>query len=155
MLERLDRLVDEIGVLHSKLILLIGSPGSGKTRLLGALASRRGAQVLNVGATLGNRLASLPQRQRPHQAGVILRELADEQACGDLLLLDNLELLFDRTLRLDPLELLKLHAHARRVVATWPGEWHDGRLSYAELGHPEYQTYGLGGLVPFEIGSQG
>ncbi len=155
MLERLERLVDEIGVLHSKLIVLIGPSGSGKTRLLGRLADRRGAQVLNVGATLGSRLASLPQRQRPHQASVILRVLADEQACGDLLLLDNIELLFDRTLRLDPLELLKHHAHARRVVAAWPGELHDDRLRYAEPSHPEYQNYGLGGLVSFEVGSQG
>ena len=68
-----------------------------------------------------------------------------------MLLLDNIELLFDRTLQLDPLDLLKRHAHARRVVAVWPGELRDGRLTYAEMGHPEHQDYGLDGLVPFEI----
>jgi hypothetical protein len=80
-----------------------------------------------------------------------MRELADEYASGDLVLLDNIELLFDQSLRLDPLDLLKRHAHARRVVSVWPGELRDGRLSYAEMGHPEYQDYGLEGVVPFEI----
>jgi ABC-type uncharacterized transport system ATPase component len=155
MLTRLDRLVDEIAALHSKLILLVGRPGCGKSALLAALANRRGMKVMNVGAALGRRLAAMPQRQRALQANVAMRELADEYASGDLILLDNIELLFDRALKLDPLDLLKRHAHARRVVAVWPGELRDGRLSYAEMGHPEYQDYGLEGVVPFEIESIG
>ena len=151
MLEKLAQLVDEVGALHSKLILLIGQPGSGKTALLAELANQRDMKVMNVGATLGSRLAAILQRQRALQTNVILRELADEYAKGDLLLLDNIELLFDQTLKLDPLDLLKRHAHSRRVVAAWPGELVDGRLSYAQMGHPEYQDYGLDGLVPFEI----
>ena len=37
MLTRLDRLVDEIAALHSKLILLVGRPGCGKSALLAEL----------------------------------------------------------------------------------------------------------------------
>ena len=155
MLPKLDRLVDEIAALHSKLVLLIGPPGCGKTKLLGQLAASRAAKVMNVGAELGARLAALPQRQRVLQANVAMRDLADEYASGDLLLLDNIELLFDQSLRLDPLDLLKRHAHTRRVVVAWPGQLREGRLSYAEIGHPEYQDYGLDGLVPFEIDATG
>ena len=155
MLEKLAQLVDEVGALHSKLILLIGQPGSGKTALLAALANQRDMKVMNVGSTAGSRLAAIPQRQRALQTNVILRDLADEYANGDLLLLDNIELLFDQTLKLDPLDLLKRHARSRRVVAVWPGELADGRLTYAQMGHPEYQDYGLDGLVPFEIEKKG
>ena len=151
MIDRLERLVEEIAALHSKLVLLIGAPGSGKTALLQVLGKNRGATPLNIGSALGSRLAAIPQKQRPLQTNTILRELADQHAVGDLLLLDNIELLFDRTLQLDPLDLLKRHAHARRVVAVWPGELRDGRLVYAEMGHPEHQDYGLEGLVPFAI----
>lgn len=151
MLARLDRLVDEIGSLHSKLILLVGRPGSGKTALLAELADRRSLKVLNVGAALGKRLAAVPQRQRSLQTNVVMRELVEEYAGGDLLLLENIELLFDRSLRLDPLDLVKRHAHARRVVAVWPGELLNDRLRYAEMGHLEYQDYGIEGLVPFKI----
>lgn len=151
VIERLEHLVEEISALQSKLVLLIGAPGSGKTALLNALGKSRGAKPLNVGSVLGSRLATTPQRQRRIHANTILRELADQHVKGDLLLLDNIELLFDRTLELDPLDLLKRHARARRVVAVWPGAMRDGRLTYAEMGHPEHQTYGLGGLVPFAI----
>ena len=151
MIESLERLVDEVAALHSKLVLLIGKPGSGKTGLVHVLGQNRGATPLNIGSALGSRLAVIPQRQRCLQTNTILRDLADQYAMGDLLLLDNIELLFDRALQLDPLDLLRRHAHARRVVAAWPGELRDGRLIYAEMGHPEHQDYGLQGLVPFAI----
>ena len=152
MIEKLERLVDEVGSLHSKLVLLIEFPGTGKTKaLLHALAKKKNVVPLNIGAELGRRLAGLPQRQRRLQTTTFLRDLAVQHATGDLLLLENIELLFDRSLQLDPLDLLKRHAHVKRVVAVWPGELRDGRLTYAEMGHPEYQDYSLGGLVPFEI----
>lgn len=153
--EKLESLVDEVGTLQSKLILLIGSTTTGKKALLHSLAKNRGVMPLNVGAELGCRLAGMPQRQRHLQTTTILRELADQHAHGDLLLFDNIELLFDRSLQLDPLDLLKRHAHARRVVAVWPGELQGnartGRLTYADMGHPEHQDYGLAGTVIFEI----
>lgn len=151
MIEKLERLVEEIVALQSKLVLLIGVPRSGKTGVLQAVAAKRGATPLNIGKALGGRLAAIPQKQRHLQANSILRELADQHAKGDVLLFDNIELLFDQSLQLDPLDLLKRHAHARRVVAAWPGELLDGRLTYAVMGHPEHQDYGLEGLVPFAI----
>ena len=151
MLLRLEQLVGEIGVLHSKLILLIGLPRAGKTALLGEFGKRVDAELLNVGSALGRRLAAIPQKNRHLQAGGILRELADQHARRDLLLVDNIELLFDSTLQLNPLDLLKRHAHTRRVVAVWPGGLREHRLTYADMGHPEQQDYGMDGLVPFEI----
>lgn len=149
-LSSLRRLVDDVAALQSKLILLIGPVNSGKTALLRALAQSVGVPPLNLGLELGRLLAALPQKQRPLQAGAVLRNLADKFANGDLLLLDNIELLFDRSLKLDPLDLLKRHAHARRAVAVWPGELHDDRLTYAEMNHPEHQDYGLENVVLFD-----
>lgn len=151
MLDALDRLVDDVSALHSKLILLIGGPHSGKSALLDALGSKRDLTPLRVGAELGSKLAALPQRRRQLQTTSILRELADQHAKGNLLLIDNIELLFDRTLQLDPLDLLKQHARVRRVVAVWPGQMNEGRITYATTGHPEHQDYGMDGLVPFVI----
>ena len=104
MLPRLKQLIDEVGPLNSKLILLIGPPDCGKTALLAAfaeqaLADQAGASVMNLGLELGTRLAKLPQKQRRLQAGNLLREIANEHANGDLLLIDNIELLFDARLR--------------------------------------------------------
>jgi hypothetical protein len=151
LIEKLELLGTAIASLHSKLILLVGSQSTGKTSLLKAFGKRVEAEPLNVGSQLGLRLAGLSQKQRPIEAISLLRELADQYAKDDLLLLDNIEILFDRSLQLDPLDLLKRQAQVRRVVAVWPGELHDGRLTYAVMGHPEHQDYGIDGFVPFEV----
>lgn len=110
---------------------------------------------MNLGLELGTRLSKLPNKQRRLQAGNLLREIADEHAGGDLLLVDNIELLFDASLAINPLDLLKRLAHARRVVAAWPGEHRQGgtgtRITYAETSHPEHRDYSLDGVVPFYI----
>lgn len=151
MIEALDRLVEDVSGLNSKLVLLIGHPRIGKSSLLGRLAENRQMRLLNVGMELGRKLLSVSSTRRHLQATDMLKELADDSSHNGLLIMDNIEILFDQTLKLSPLELLKRHAHARRVVAAWPGELREGRLSYATTGHPEHQDYGIDGLVPFKI----
>jgi hypothetical protein len=150
-LGRLDRLVNEIGSRNRKLVLVIGRSGADKSELLAELAQHRQTPVLSIGAALGRALLSVPVSRRHLQVPDLLRELSDNAAAGGLILLDDIELLFDRTLQLNPLDLLKRHAHARRVVAVWPGELQDNRLSYASMGHPEYQDYGAEDVVPFRM----
>jgi hypothetical protein len=155
VLDRLEGVVEDLAVLQSKLALLVGPPGAGKTALLRALAERHGATIFNVGAELAARLAALPQRQRALDAPDTFRELAEGHAGAGLLLIDKIELLFDHSLQLDPLDLVKRQARLLPVVAVWPGELRHGRLIYAEIGHPEYRDYGLEGLVPFEVELKG
>lgn len=155
MLSRLEKLTVEIGALHSRLILLIGPPRSGKTALLKSFGERMGMVPLNIGSELGRQLMPVPHKQRHLQAGNLLRELAEMHAPGDLLLIDNIELLFDPSLQLSPLDLLKKQAHTKKVVAVWPGELRGegrtARLTYAEMGHPEQRDYATDGVVVLQI----
>ena len=151
MLNKLELLVDDMHAIQNKIVLIVGAPQTGKTALLKMLAKSLDTIPVNLGVVMGKRLSAIPQRQRPLEASSILRELADQYTKNDLLLIDNIELLFDHTLQLTPIDLLKRHAQARRIVAVWPGELRDGRLTYAELGHPEYQEYNTDGVVPFII----
>ena len=149
MLEALNQRIDDVASLNSKLIIVIGPPRSGKTLLLNALAKRRQVGMVDVGAAFGRLLLALPGPRRHAEASGLFKDLAAANAADGLVLLDNIELLFDRSLQLNPLDLLKRQAHVRRVVAAWPGEFSGGRLTYATTGHPEYQDYGIEGLVPF------
>jgi len=150
-LARLERLVDEIGGLNCKLVLVIGPSDAGKSELLAELAMRRQTSVLSVGAALGRALLSVPVSRRHLHAPDLIREMSDKSAANGLIRLDGIEMLFDRTLRLNPLDLLKRNAQTRRVVAAWPGEFSDNRLSYASMGHPEHQDYDAERVVAFRM----
>ncbi|MCX7113569.1 MAG: BREX-3 system P-loop-containing protein BrxF [Proteobacteria bacterium] len=154
MPSRLEQLTANIGDLHSRLILIIGPPKSGKTLLLRVYGESKGIAPFNLGAALGRRLIGLSHRQRQFQAAEVLHELIAQHTPGDLLLIDNIELLFDASLKLNPLDLLKRHAHIKKVISIWPGDLRDGRLVYAELNHPEYRDYAAEGVVHLRIEQQ-
>ena len=151
MLAKLERLIGEIGDLNSKLVLLVGASRSGKTKLLRELGTKLNIEPLNVGLELGRRLAATPINKRGFSAGELLREIADKERTDDPLLLDNLELLFEKSLQINPLDLVKRLAHSKRVVAVWPGDLRGDRLIYADMSHPEHRDYSRDGVVVLEI----
>jgi len=151
MLAELERLIGEIGDLNSKLILLVGPSRSGKTQLLCQLGAKLNIEPLNVGLELGRRLAATPNSKRSFAAGELLRKIADRERTEDPLLLDNLELLFEPSLQINPLDLVRRLAHSKRVVAVWPGELRGDRLVYADMSHPEHRDYSRDGVVVLTI----
>lgn len=150
-LERLQGLLTDASQLHSKLILLAGATPAERAALLGAIQESLQATPLHLGVSLAGALAELPQRERHLQAGNLLRELAQSHAPTGPLLMEGVELLFDASLKVNALDLLKRQSLARPVVAIWPGEWRNGRLTYAVLGNPEYQDHAADGVIVFEI----
>jgi len=151
MLAKLEQLLSEIAGLNHQLILLVGPPHSGKTSLLRRLGATLQCAPLNVSLELGRRLAATPLKARGLAAGDLLRDLAAQAPAGAPLLLDNLELLFEPSLHINPLDLIRQLAHARRVVAVWPGEVRGERVLYADLSHPEHRDYSREGLVLYEL----
>ncbi len=152
MLIKLDESLQQLGELHTKLIVLAGARGCGKTKLLHELGLKYGVEPLNVNLELGRGLSGISAGGRSFAAGQLLRDIAAKDGKqDDLLLLDNLELLFEQSLQINPLDLMKRLAHSKRVVAVWPGELRGNRLCYAEMSHPEYRDYDAEGVVVFEF----
>ncbi len=151
ILDTLDRIVDDVMSLNTKLVLLFGPPKSGKSDLLQKLAARKKMQVMQVGTAFGHELLLLPSAQRHLRAAEIFKQLSGQFVKDELLILDNIEILFDLNLHLNPLEMLKRFAHSHRIVAAWPGELGNNRVSYAPIDHPEHQDYAVDGLVPFKL----
>ncbi len=151
MLDQLDRLATEATALHNRIVLVVGHVGSGKSSLVRRLADRKGCSVLNVGIEFSRRMAALPKRQRALQATTVLRDTATAHGGGQTLIADNLEVLFDRGLQMDPLDALRRLSHGRTMVVAWPGTVTAGRLTYAPAEHPEHQDYPVTGLVLLEL----
>ena len=143
--EIIDRL-DEAEHLYNRLILVVGPAGSGKTAALRQASESRGFPLVNVNLELSRRLLELTEKQRSLRCGQIAREIVD-QAGAPVVLLDNLEVVFDPDLRQDPLRLLQGLSRNRTIVASWNGLVQDGYLVYAEPGHPEYRRYPASDLL--------
>ena len=138
-----EAVVEKIGHaerLYHRLVLVVGSEASEKTSALKDVAERIDAPLINVSLELSRRLLDLTERQRRIRVPPLLGGIVAETA-GDVVLLDNVELLFDIALRQNPLGLLQRLSRRRTVVATWNGSMEDGHLHYAVPGHPEYRRY--------------
>ena len=125
---------------YNRLVLLIGTSGSGRTAALRALADAEKAPVLNVGAEISRRLLDLTERQRVLQLPKLLEE-AVAQLPSELTLLDNIEVLFNPELKQDPLRLLQGLSRDRTIVVSWLGHVDGGHLTYAVPEHPEFRQY--------------
>jgi hypothetical protein len=125
---------------YYRLVLVVGPARAGKTTALNDLSKRHDWPRLNVNLLLSEKLLDLTQRQRAVGVSRILDDMVRAQQ-SDIVLLDNIELLFAQELEQDPLRLLQSLSRNRTVVAAWPGQWDGNALSYAESSHPEAKRY--------------
>jgi ABC-type uncharacterized transport system ATPase component len=137
---QLEQAIQQAASQYFRLVILVGAPGSGKTAALQAVAKKLGCEQVNVNLELSKRMLELTRTQRVRQVERLLKEVIAAQA-GDVVLLDNLEILFDTGLEVEPLRLLQVSSRNRTIVATWNGSYRDGTLTYAEPGHPEFVQF--------------
>ncbi len=139
--DKIKRSLQAAEGLYYRLVLLVGETGSGKTGVLRDVADDLGAEVININLALSAELLELTAKQRSLRLPGILDKIADK--AQSTVVLDNLEILFDKGLKQDPLRLLQGISRNRSVVASWNGTTARGKLMYAEPGHPEYWSYDL------------
>jgi SpoVK/Ycf46/Vps4 family AAA+-type ATPase len=137
--DKIKRSIQVAEGLYHRLVLLVGETGSGKTAILRAVAEDFGSPVINVNLALSSQLLELTTKQRSLRLPGILDQITD-QAYSPIVL-DNLEILFDKDLQQDPLRLLQGISRNSTVLASWNGIVRAGRLLYAQAGHPEFRNY--------------
>lgn len=125
--------------LYYRLVLLVGEAGSGKTAILHEIADELGVPVVNVNLELSSKLLELTTKQRILHLPRLVNELVKKS--NSILVLDNLEILFDKELKQDPLRLLQGISRNHSVVASWNGRATGRKLTYAASDHPEYRNY--------------
>lgn len=149
----LKELVDTIHSVHDayhKLVIIAGPCGSGKTRLLIQLADQLNLPVINLSLKMSEKLLSLTRRQRRLKAEELARDVIDEHN-GLNVCLENTELLFDSSLRLNPLVFLQDISRNRLVVSSWNGTYDGKHLSFGYRGHPDFYQQTPTGYPVFSV----
>jgi hypothetical protein len=144
--DRVIKRIDQAAELYHRLVMLVAPAGSGKTAALQDVHARTAAPLVNVNLELSRRMLDLTERQRALQLPRLLAEIVGASA-ADVVLLDNVEVLFDVSLKQDPLRLLQGLSRNKTVVAAWSGSVDGEHLVYAAPDHPEYKRYRLRGFL--------
>ena len=151
-LTQLEKATQQAANQYFRLVILAGIPGSGKTAALQSIAHQAGCQIVNVNLELSKKMLELTRTQRSRQVERLLKEVI-AAAPGDVVLLDNLEILFDTGLEVEPLRLLQISSRNRTIVASWSGTYVGGTLTYAEPGHPEFVQFKKVDAVVIPVGT--
>ena len=97
-------------------------------------------EPLNLDGLLSEQLISIPRQERAMVITRMVMALINDTR-GEVILLTGLEILFDRTLAVDPIRLLGACSKNKTLLVCWPGDKTSSGLSYATPSHPEHRTY--------------
>jgi len=140
--DRVLHAIGQAGALFYRLVVLVAPPGAGKTAALQNVRERIAAPLINVNLELSQHMLDLTGRQRALELPRLLAEIAGESE-AEVVLLDNIEILFDVSLKQDPIRLLQNLSRNRTVVVAMGGVIDGENLAYATPDHPEYKRYSL------------
>ncbi len=111
LIDQILTLLKQAESAYYRLVLVVAPSGGGKTEALKEVANRLGLPVLNLNLELSARLLELTRRQRPLQLLELVGEIVASVASATALL-DNTEILFDPSLKQDPLRMLQMVSSA-------------------------------------------
>lgn len=116
-------------------LLFITGPQEARSAFLHQIPDHEA--LIQVSQELVKILHTLPTAQQTKAVTDFFVRLGE--GCSAVFLSD-LEILFDRSLSIDPIKLLKTAARNRAMVVEWPGEidFSANTLNYAESVHSEY-----------------
>jgi hypothetical protein len=100
------RKIGQAAELYHRLVILVAPAGAGKTAALLDVHVRTAVPLINVNLELSRHMLDLTERQRALQLPRLLAEIVGASET-DAILLDNVEVLFDVSLKQDPLRLLQ------------------------------------------------
>ncbi len=91
----------------------------------------------------------VPKVRAQEASGLIARSLAALDA--EVVVLDDMQVLFAPVLQVDPLNLLRTLGRKYSVVAAWPGEYDGKKLKVAAAGQNNPKVYDADGLTIVQI----
>lgn len=135
-MDRLEKKIEEVKDSDNKLILVIGQPGSGKSKLIHNYSQATGIPIINF-----NRIFGEEANDNIDLAATMKAFLKNYNQ--DVLLLDNKRIIYSKDSKIDLLPFLKELAKDKVVVATWNGKIEDGQLIHIRSKAPDDLIYSV------------
>ncbi|MDI6852985.1 MAG: BREX-3 system P-loop-containing protein BrxF [Deltaproteobacteria bacterium] len=132
--------LSHVAGLYHRLLIIVAPVGAGKTKALREVSKSIGSPMININLELSRRMLDLTERQRALQLPRLLSEIVNTSE-RDVSILDNIEILFDISLRQDPLRILQSLSRHKKVIVAWSGSFDNEYMTYATPDHPEYKRY--------------
>lgn len=107
-----------------KLLLIVGQPGTGKSKLIHQYSEDTGTPILDLNPIFGEEVPEGSDSQ-------YIQDFMDQFLSTykpEVLLLDNKRVLYSKNSKIDLLTFLKEIAKTKTVIATWNGMIKDGQL---------------------------
>lgn len=130
----LNQKIEELKNNETKLLLIIGQPGSGKSKMIRTYSQEKGIPIIDLDKIFVN----TPSEQLMSEMKKFL-----ENYHKDVLLLDNKKILYAKNSKIDLLAFLKELSQSITVVATWNGKIEDGQLFHFRKDAPEDLIYSV------------
>jgi len=126
----LHEAINRASINRSKLVIFSGSGTHGLDEL----------EAVNLNKALSGLLISTSRKERARSVPQMVEKLIAKTGKSETII-QGIEILFDRTLSIDPIRLLENCSRNKTLLVFWPGNKTDSALSYAEPSHPEYRAY--------------
>jgi hypothetical protein len=122
---------------HYRLVWLAGGTDSERSSLLRALAEAEDGVFVEVGKKLSAALLEVPAPLRTASVEECFAACLGESSCP-VTCLNHLEILFESSLRINPVTLVKRASRHALIVAAWPGVVDGHGLTFGSPDHPTF-----------------
>ena len=140
MVQRIVEFVHGTAESNERLVLVVGQPGSGKSKVMRALSAMHGWEYVDARTLVTEELLELMPKARAAEAPQIMDSILTKLE-AEVVLLDGIQALFAPVLQLDPLIVLKQLSRNHVLVAAWPGQLENGKLIFNQNGRLPYREY--------------
>ena len=147
-ISELQKLVAEAEKAYYPVVFLCGADQQTRSQVLEAAAAAMNWPYLAIALPLAERMSGVPAINRSRH---LERELDVLLPVSRTLYLDRIEILFDRDLQVNPLQLLQSLSRRYHLLVSWPGQLLGQKLVYAEPWHSEYRSYPADNLLIYSM----
>lgn len=125
---------------YHRLVLLVAPIAGGKSASLASAAGTQGWPLLNVNEVVAAGLLELDSRERVIECKRVLAD-AISATGADTVVLDNVEILFEKPLQQNPMSLFESLSRTTTLIVSWPGIYDGQSLMFADPTHRDYRKY--------------